>query len=134
MFMLIRTEFVGFLKGQAFEKPGHALLVSTMAGESRVSGRVFTGALAGTVAALCCAVLVHVASGMDGMGPTTALEANCGPVGCWVMGREEKAHKGLELHAAQQSLAHLHPGRRQQKRPITIHPHTPSPHARPPVR
>ena len=89
-----------------------------MAGESRLP-RGFTGALAGMIAALCCAVLVLVASGrgfMGGRGPTTVLEAICGPGGCRVMGRADIAHKGLDLHAAQQSLAQLHRGRHQQKK------------------
>jgi hypothetical protein len=91
-----------------------------MAGSTRS-----TGALAGMIAALCCAVLVLVASGrglMGGRGPTTVLEAICGPGGCRAIGSAAPAHKGLDLHAAQQSLAQLHLGRHQQKKWSALDP------------
>ena len=94
-----------------------------MAGR-RVPVRGFTGALAGMIAALFCAVLVLVASGrglMGGRGPATVLEAICGPGGCRLMGRE-KAQKSLDLHAAQQSLAQLHRGRHHQKKLSALYP------------
>ena len=75
-------------------------------------GKGFTGALAGIIAALCCAVLALVASGggvmgIGGKGATTVLAALCGQEGCRVMDRVKTAHKGLDPHAAQESLAQL---------------------------
>lgn len=89
-------------------------------------GRGFTGALAGIIAALCCAVLALVASGggamgIGGKGATTVLAALCGPSGCRVMD-SAPAYKGLDPLAAEESLAQLDYGRHLQKKHSVLYP------------
>ena len=85
---------------------------STMAGQRGVHRGGFTCFRAGMIAALCCAVLVLI------LGPTTVLQAICGPSGCRVRDRTAPAHKGLDPHAALNSLAQLNRGRHQQTKSI----------------